>query len=69
MHAPTPSFIRTTRDRLGLTQAEAAALCLVSTRAWVKYESGERSIPAPTWALFRLRAGVLTLRQLARESA
>jgi transcriptional regulator with XRE-family HTH domain len=32
--------IKSQRARLGLTQAEAAALCRVSARAWWKWESG-----------------------------
>lgn len=62
--APAAEDLRALRRRLGLTQAQAAALALVSPRAWIKYESGERVIPAPTWALFRLRAGVITLADL-----
>ncbi|OGQ58995.1 MAG: hypothetical protein A3J24_12310 [Deltaproteobacteria bacterium RIFCSPLOWO2_02_FULL_53_8] len=64
---PRPDTLRTTRNGLGLTQAQAARLALVSLRAWVKYESGERAIPAPTWALFRLLSGITTLKQLRRE--
>jgi transcriptional regulator with XRE-family HTH domain len=64
---PSPDTLRTTRNGLGLTQAQAARLAFVSLRAWVKYESGERAIPAPTWALFRLLAGITTLGQLRRE--
>ena len=64
---PSPDTFRTARKRLGLTQAEAARLAFVSLRAWVKYESGERAIPAPTWALFRVLAGITTLGQLRRE--
>lgn len=64
---PSPDILRSTRDSLGLTQAEAAARAMVSPRAWIKYESGERAIPTPTWALFRLRARLVTLRQLERE--
>ena len=63
---PSPDTLRTTRNGLGLTQAQAARLAFVSLRAWVKYESGERAIPAPTWALFRLLAGITTLGQLRR---
>lgn len=61
--------VRETRNRLGLTQAEAASRALVSLRAWIKYESGEREIPAPTWALFRLRTGIISLSDLDREAA
>ena len=69
MTMPTAEQIRDTRACLGLTQAEAARVALVSTRAWVKYESGERAIPAPTWALFRLRTRLITLSALDREAA
>ena len=66
---PTHDEIRATRNRLGLSPAEAAARALVAYRTWVKYETGEREIPAPTWALFRLRSGVITLSDLDREAA
>lgn len=65
--APSPSVLRNTRTQLDLTQAQAARLAFVSLRAWIKYESGERAIPAPTWALFRLLAGIATVKQLLRE--
>ena len=63
------SLIADTRKHLDLTQAECANRALVSLRAWIKYESGEREIPAPTWALFRLRTGLISLSQLDREGA
>lgn len=64
---PSPDILRTARNGLGLTQSQAARLAFVSLRAWVKYESGERAIPAPTWALFRVLAGITTIGQLRRE--
>ena len=64
---PSSNTVRNARTRLGLTQAQAARLAFVSLRAWVKYESGERAISAPTWALFRLLAGMTTLRQMRGE--
>lgn len=64
---PTPSDIRTTRESLGLTMAEAASRALVSERAWIKWERGEHPISAPAWAVFRLRSKLVTLRQLERE--
>lgn len=67
MKQPSPDILRKARTQLGLTQAQAARLAFVSLRAWVKYESGERAVPAPTWALFRLVAGITTLGQLRRE--
>ena len=64
---PSPADLRAARESLGLTQAEAASTALVSLRAWIKWESGERPISAPAWALFRLRTRLVTLTQLARE--
>lgn len=68
MTLPNPDDLRAARASLGLTQVEAAALCLVSTRAWIKWESGERPISAPAWALFRLRSEIVTLRGIEQES-
>jgi transcriptional regulator with XRE-family HTH domain len=64
---PSPDTLRTARKRLDLTQEQAARLAFVSLRAWIKYESGERAIPRPTWALFRVLAGITALGQLRRE--
>lgn len=36
---PTPEEVRAARGRAGLTQAEAAAKVLGSTKAWIKWES------------------------------
>jgi transcriptional regulator with XRE-family HTH domain len=33
--------LKAERERLGLTQNEAAALCSVSPRAWWRWENGE----------------------------
>lgn len=69
--APLPSAaeVRAARESVGVTQAEAARRALVSTRAWIKWETGERPISGAAWALFRLRSGLATLRQIERESA
>ena len=67
MNVPSPANIRSTRESLGLTQAEAAARAMVSLRAWIKWESGERTISAPAWALFRLRSRLVTMRELESE--
>lgn len=64
---PSNADIRSARESLGITQAEAAARARVSLRAWIKYESGERPISDPAWALFRLRSRLVTLRELERE--
>lgn len=36
---PTPDEVRAARERAGLTQAQAAAKVLGSTKAWIKWES------------------------------
>jgi DNA-binding XRE family transcriptional regulator len=65
---PTPTEIRAARHQAAHTQVQAAATALVSLRGWIKYERGERPMPAAVWALYRLRTGQLTLVQLERES-
>jgi len=66
---PSSDEVRQARESAGLSQAKAAARALVSLRAWIKYESGERKIPAPTWALFRLRSGFISMSDLDNVSA
>lgn len=36
---PTPDEVRAAREKAGLTQAQAAAKVLGSTKAWIKWES------------------------------
>jgi len=55
MSRPAPAEIRASRRAAGLTQAEAAALVMVSPRTWPKWEQGERQMPASTWLLWQLR--------------
>lgn len=49
------------RDRLGLTQAEAAALCEVSPRVWWKWENSGGDTLAVT------QEGVLARLKFARK--
>jgi transcriptional regulator with XRE-family HTH domain len=63
-----PGAILKARTAAGLSQSQAAALALVSKRAWIKWENGQRAISAPAWALFRLRSGQLTLAGLDAET-
>lgn len=41
----TPAELRTTRKRLGLTQAEIAASLGLCTRTIIRYEMGQAAIP------------------------
>lgn len=54
---PTPSEIRELRERLGMTQTEAAALVYFSMRAWQEWEAGERRMLPAVWELFRIKTG------------
>lgn len=47
---PTAAQIRAIRDRLGLTQTEAAEKIGVGKRQWIGYESGKRT-PSPSVAI------------------
>ena len=40
--------LQSERERLGLTQAQAATLCRVSPRVWWKWENGEGEPIYPT---------------------
>ena len=53
---PKPDEILKARKRVGWTQAQAAAACLVTVRAWQNWEAGTRKMPPGYWELFRLRA-------------
>ena len=51
--SPTAVEVRETRLAAKLTQAAAAELVGITTRAWQYYESGETTIKLPTWRLFK----------------
>jgi len=53
---PTPILIRSIRDRYGWTQAEAASMVRVTTRAWQWWESGQRRMPEGLWELLLIKA-------------
>jgi len=54
---PTPAEISAARMRCGLTQSQAAALLLISLRAWQRYEAGERRMHPAMWELFCIETG------------
>ena len=67
--SPTPAEIRAARKAAGLTQARAAELAMYGApERWTEIESGTRRIDRARWALFRLRAKLVTLHQLNTES-
>ena len=54
---PPASLIRATRERHGLTQAQAAAAVAGSARQWQKWEATDGMMPLGLWWLFLLRLG------------
>jgi len=55
---PSPEKLRTFSARLELTQQEAADSVHVSLRAWQMWEAGKRKMPAATWELCVIKAGI-----------
>jgi len=56
---PSPTDIRSARERTGLTQTEAAALIGVSRVTWTRWETGITPPPAePLWRFWLHVAGL-----------
>lgn len=49
---PTAGEVRDARIAARLTQAAAAELVGITTRAWQYYEAGSTRMKLPTWRLF-----------------
>jgi transcriptional regulator with XRE-family HTH domain len=60
---PTKEQIREARLAAGLSQSKAAELVCVGTRAWQRWEYGERRMSPGTWLLFQMR-----LREESRDT-
>lgn len=56
MNTATPGNLRALREKFGWTQAEAACLVHVTTRAWQWWESGERQMPEGLFELLLIKA-------------
>lgn len=54
---PLAETIKATRERIHLTQKDAAALVYVDLRTWQKWEAGERAMMSSVWELFLLKTG------------
>lgn len=54
---PLAETIKATRERILLTQKDAAALVYVDLRTWQKWEAGERAMMSAVWELFLLKTG------------
>lgn len=65
----TPNRIRSWRLRLGLTQADAAALIGVSPAGWRKWEAADRGIPPPVERLLRLVESLPGAREALEQMA
>lgn len=58
--SPSPATIRTAREKLQLTQTQAAAIVHRTLRAWQGWEApigstGHRHMPQDTWELFLIK--------------
>jgi DNA-binding transcriptional regulator YiaG len=59
---PTPAQIKSARENVGDTQAEAAArVHSPSYRAWQNWEAGTRTIPLASWELYLIKTGQKTV--------
>lgn len=56
---PTPAEITAARLAAGDTPTQAAAKVRTTYRTWHKWESGERSMAAATWDLYRIRSSLI----------
>lgn len=66
---PSSQKIRTLRASLGLTQQEAADSVHVTLRAWQMWEADQRKMPAATWELCVIKAGLHPLYGLHKKSS
>ena len=55
-YQPTSKEIRKKREAIGLSQSEAAAMCLVQLNTWARWEQGNRKMPPPVWELMQYKA-------------
>jgi DNA-binding transcriptional regulator YiaG len=54
----SPQKIKQARQKLGLTQPEAASVIGAAKRTWQDWESGARNMPMAKWELFVLKSGL-----------
>jgi len=52
---PAPDEIRAAREAASLSRAQAAALVFCKTRAWDRWETGERKMHPAMWELFNIK--------------
>ncbi|EQD35296.1 hypothetical protein B1A_18361 [mine drainage metagenome] len=50
--SPSPATLKTLRRKAGLTQVQAAALCLSAPRSWQDWESGRRRMHPAIFRVF-----------------
>ena len=55
-YQPTSKEIRQKREALGISQSEAATMCLVQLNTWARWEQGNRKMPPPVWELMPYKA-------------
>jgi DNA-binding transcriptional regulator YiaG len=65
---PTPDMIKDARERLGLTETEAAAVVFRNAASWRAWEAGERRMGPGDWVLFRVRTRLLPIDIIMEDS-
>lgn len=60
---PTPEQVAKARERMKLTQQEAAALIFKKWRAWDRYEKGLRKMDPAYWELWLIKAKIAQLEE------
>jgi DNA-binding transcriptional regulator YiaG len=58
---PTPEQVREARDAVGLSQRQAAELVHSTTKAWERWESGERPCHPAIFELFAMKSHALSV--------
>lgn len=59
MNSPAPEAVRQARKEAGITQRQAADLINCTTRAYQRYESGDRAMSAGAWELMQIKLAQL----------
>lgn len=60
---PTKEQVSKARERMKLTQEQAAALIYKKWRAWDRYEKGERTMDPAYWELWQIKAKINQLEE------
>lgn len=60
---PTAEQVAKARERVNMTQAQAAALIYKKWRSWDRYEKGLRTMDPAYWELWQIKARIALLEE------